>query len=83
MKRSKDTLGLGELLPANSICSNALPVPAPLLDLVELALVGVAGVVGFFSGPVVRHRYLLKVQKLTSSVMMKCGMTGWEAVERG
>jgi hypothetical protein len=43
----------------------------PLLDLVEVAPVGAVQVVGFFSGLVVGHRYLLKVQKLTLSIMMK------------
>ena len=31
------------------------PIPAPLLDLVEVAPVGVERVVGFFGGPVVGH----------------------------
>jgi hypothetical protein len=36
--------------------------PTPLLDLVELAPVGVERVVGFFVGPVVDHRCLLKLR---------------------
>jgi hypothetical protein len=35
--------------------------------------VGVAGVVGFFVGAVVGHQYLLNVQELILSVVMKRG----------
>jgi hypothetical protein len=35
---------------------STLSIPAPLLNLVEVALVGVERVVGFFVGPVVGHR---------------------------
>src|SRR5262249_19280530 len=38
------------------------------------APVAEAGVVRFFVGPVVGHRYLLNVQKLTLSAMMNCGI---------
>jgi hypothetical protein len=42
----KDKLGLGETVSSKQHFLNALPVPAPLLDLVEVAPVGVERVVG-------------------------------------
>ena len=51
----KHPLSLGETVSSELHFLNALPVPAPLPDLVELALVGVERVVGFFVGPVVAH----------------------------
>src|SRR5262249_52423835 len=54
-KPLEDTLGLGEAVASKQQFFNALPIPAPLLNFVEVAPVGEAGVVGFFGGPVVGH----------------------------
>ena len=44
----EDTLGFGEAVSSEQQFLNPLPIPAPLLDLVEVAPVGVERVVGFF-----------------------------------
>jgi hypothetical protein len=51
----EDTLGLGETVSSEQQFLNSLPIPVPLLDLVEVATIGEAGVVGFFGGLVVGH----------------------------
>jgi hypothetical protein len=52
----EDTLSLSEAVPRKQQLGDPLPIPAPLLDLLEVAPVGVERVVGFFVGPVVGHR---------------------------
>ena len=49
----EDTLGLGEAVSCEQLFFNARPIPAPLLNLVEVASVGVERVVGFFVRPAV------------------------------
>jgi hypothetical protein len=51
----KDTLGLGEAVPGEQQFLHPLPIPAPLLNLIEVAPVGVERVVCSFMGPVVWH----------------------------
>ena len=55
MKRSKIRWALARLFPAKQHLLDALPIPAPLLDLVEVALVGIERIVRFFVGPVVGY----------------------------
>jgi len=49
-KPLEDTLGLSEAVSSKQRFFDALPIPAPLLDLVEAAPIGVERVVGFFVG---------------------------------
>jgi hypothetical protein len=46
----KDAPSFIEAVPSEQHLLNPLPIPAPLLDLVEVATAGEAGVVGFFVG---------------------------------
>jgi hypothetical protein len=52
----KDTLSFSEAVSREQQFFDTLPIPARLLDLVEVAPVGVAGIVGFFGGSGVRYR---------------------------
>jgi hypothetical protein len=47
-KALKQPLRLSETVSSEQHILNALPIPAPLLDLVEVAPVGIERVVGFF-----------------------------------
>jgi hypothetical protein len=51
-KPFKNALSFGEAISGEQQFGDALPIPAPFLDLVEVASVGEAGVVGFFVGPI-------------------------------
>ena len=52
MNRSKMRRALVQAVPSEQQFLNPLPIPAPLLNLVEVAPVGIERVVGFFVGPV-------------------------------
>jgi hypothetical protein len=51
----EDAMRLSEAIPSERHFLNPLPILAPFLDLVEVAMVGLERVVGFFVGPVVCH----------------------------
>src|SRR5262249_7755502 len=52
----EDTLRVSRAVPRKQQLGDPLPIPAPLLNLIEVAPVGVERVVGFFVGPVIEHR---------------------------
>jgi len=51
----KDKLSLTEAAPSEQQFLNPPPIPAPLLDLVEVAAVRIERIIGFFGGPVSGH----------------------------
>src|SRR5262249_40887606 len=70
----KDALGLVEAGPREHEVNHALPVTPPLLDLVEVAPVGVDRIIGLFVGPIAHYaiRGFDRLPLMLRSIVTSC-----------